>query len=403
MTRPLKQILYVTAKANGAGVDLNLAGLDPKWNIVISNSAAEALNQFEEKVFDVIVANDHLEDMDGFRLLDTVQQRHPNTHRLILADLSRTKTALRSSAIAHQCLPKPLDVTLLRAALERVFNRNKWLSNPKVRELLGRMTIVPSPPALYLNIVRILRDPNSNMDEISTQAEQDPGMTAKLLQLANSAALGLRQKVVKVEEAIGYLGLEMTRSLVLLAHAFAYCNHNRKAGQNVERLWKHSLQTASFARRLAREENCSPDILDECFLAGLLHDIGELLLMANLPQEYEQVLTQARAKEIPSWQAELDHFGASHAELGAELMAIWNLPSTVVEALALHHHPSKLLSSTFGPLAAVHVADVIEQELSGGAPAQSSLDLHYLADIGVPDRLPAWREACENEITKGGE
>ncbi|MGZ8920161.1 MAG: HDOD domain-containing protein, partial [Limisphaerales bacterium] len=151
------------------------------------------------------------------------------------------------------------------------------------------------------------------------------------------------------------------------------------------------------------EENCLPDILDECFLAGLLHDIGELLLMANLPQEYEQVLTQARAKEIPSWQAELDHFGASHAELGAELMAIWNLPSTVVEALALHHHPSKLLSSTFGPLAAVHVADVIEQELSGGAPAQSSLDLHYLADIGVPDRLPAWREACENEITKGGE
>lgn len=401
MKHPTKQILYVAGVASrDVRFESQLAMLDPSWTFAVSASAHEALAHIESKPCDAVVTNDQLSDMDGFRLLDTIQQRFPKTHRVILADLENPRIAVKSTGITHQCLPKPIDSDLLRVTLERVFNLNIWLSNPTVRELLACMKVVPSPPDLYLTIVRVLRDPESNLEEVSKKASQDPAMAAKLLQLANSAALGLRHKVVTVEEAIGYLGLEMTRSLVLLAHTFSYCNRSRATNSRVDRLWKHSLSTGSLARRIAREEECSREVTDETFLAGLLHDIGELLFIVNLPTEYQAALTRARDARIPTWQAEFDQFGATHAELGAELMAMWNLPMSVVEVLALHHHPSKLLSSGFGPLAAVHVADFLEQEFSVSKEYGEGavIDVPYLADLGVAGKLDSWRESCREEL-----
>jgi HD-like signal output (HDOD) protein/ActR/RegA family two-component response regulator len=396
-----KQILYVASQtARDTRFEAELSTLNPRWDVSVSDSADSALARIQETPFDAVVANDQLSDMDGFRLLDTIQQRHPHTHRLIVADLANPKIAVKSAGTTHQCLPKPLDRDMLRTMLERVFSLNIWLSNPTVRELLGRMKVVPSPPDLYVTIARALRDPESSLQDVSTRAAQDPAMSGKLLQLANSAALGLRHKVVNVEEAIGYLGLEMTRSLVLLAHTFSYCNRSRGANSRIDRLWKHSLNTGSLARRLAREEKSSREMADEAFLAGLLHDIGELLFLVNLPQEYQGVLKRAHENGLPLWKAEFEHFGATHAELGAELMAIWNLPLSVVEALALHHHPSKLISSNFGALAAVHAADALEQELNGSPefPDGITLDTNYLADLGLADRIDGWREACREEL-----
>jgi HD-like signal output (HDOD) protein len=270
---------------------------------------------------------------------------------------------------------------------------------------VDRMKVVPSPPDLYFAVVRALSSPEVDLDELYEKAAQDPAMTAKLLQVANSAALGLRHKVTNVGEAISYLGLETTRSLILLSHTFSYCDRSRVAGFSIDRLWRHSFTTGILARRIARQEKASLEIVDESFLAGLLHDLGELLLAVNLPEEYGLVLARTRPAPsgepgLPLWQAELEQFGATHAEIGAELMALWNLPITVVEALALHHRPAALLSRKFSPLTAVHAADVLEHELSGnGELAEgSSIDISYLEDIGVSGQLPAWREACRHEL-----
>jgi HD-like signal output (HDOD) protein/CheY-like chemotaxis protein len=397
MINGTKQILFVSEPLRNHRFEAALATLSDRWTVWVAASATEALSRIQKARFDAVVTDARLADMEGLRLLDLIQQNHPQTHRFILADLADAKTAAKATDSPHQCLPKPIDTGTLRKTLEQVFSLKVWLSNPAVRNLLGQMTIVPSPPDLYLTIVRALRDPGTALQDVSKRAAQDPGITAKLLQLANSAALGLGHKVLNVDEAIGYLGLEMTRSLVLLAHAFAYCNRSREFGGRIDRLWKHSFQTGLIARRLAREENSTPDQADESFLAGLLHDIGELLFMVNLPKEYQGVLTNAAEKEIPLWQAEINQFGATHAELGAELMAIWNLPVHVVEALALHHHPTKLLSSHFGPLTAVHVADVLEQEISKHNDDRSSLDLQYLQDLGLAERLEIWRTAAQDQ------
>lgn len=400
-----KEILYVGSVPSSAELHDRIARLSPAWNAEFAQEANEALALLERKNFDAVVTDDQLADMDGFQLLDAIQHRQPGAHRLVVCEMADTKAALKGSSAAHQCVPKPWDTETLRAMLERSFTLSLWLSNPTVRALVQRMKVVPSPPDLYFEIVRALQSPEVDLERISIRASQDPAMTAKLLQMVNSAVLGLRYKVTSVQDAIAYLGLETTRSLVLLAHTFSYCDRTETSGFSIERLWRHSLSTGSLARRIAREERASAELSEECFLAGLLHDIGELLLAVNMPKEYSGALAKARKPaangiRTPLWQAENEIFGATHAEIGAELMALWNLPLTVVEALALHHHPSRLLSHRFCPLAAVHVADALENELSGASDLTDGtvVELEYLHDIGLAERLEPWREACRDEL-----
>jgi putative nucleotidyltransferase with HDIG domain len=264
------------------------------------------------------------------------------------------------------------------------------------------MPVVPSPPAFYFELVRALRSKEVNLDHLADRASRDPALTAKLLQVSNSATLGLPHPVTRVQDAISYLGLEATRSLVLIAHTFSYCDKIRAVGFSIERLWEHSVTVGALARRIAREELASAEMDDECFLAGLLHDIGKLLLAVNLPDEYSKVITRVQQSEgkLSLWQAEFEQFGATHAEIGAELMAIWNLPLSVVEALALHHKPAQLLSVGFSPLVAVHVADAFAAKFADPVETltHAEINLTYLWEAGVADRLERWREVCREEM-----
>jgi HD-like signal output (HDOD) protein len=409
-----RRILFVGSEAHSnTNLREELAVMDAAWQGTFSNGGQDGLSLLEQNAFDAVVVDETLHDMESSRFLDAVQQRYPATRRLIVSELDG-KSALKWTGTAHQCIPKPWEAETLRSTLERSFTLGLWLSNPRVRDLVRRMTVVPSPPDLYFAVVRALQSPEVDLEELYDRAAKDPAMTAKLLQVANSAALGLRHKISNVAEAISYLGLETTRSLILLAHTFSYCDRSRAAGFNVDRLWKHSFNTGALARRIARTERASREVVDECFLAGLLHDLGELLLAVNLPDEYNAVLARKPAErddksngssqELTAFsfcQAEQEILGATHAEIGAELMATWNLPLSVVEALALHHRPASLVSSRFGPLAAVHAADAIEHELSRTDDSWkgSMLDLTYLEDLDLKDHVEEWRDACQQELT----
>jgi HD-like signal output (HDOD) protein len=396
-----KQILFVGASELGHAREL--AGLNELWEITAAESGSAAVALLENRAFDAMVTDEALPDMDGFKLLDQAQARHPDTRRFVLSDLADPRTAVKSARFAHQCVPKPWDAEILSGMLERAFILGAWFSNSAARDLIRRLTVVPSPPDLYFAVARALNSPEADLVDIARRAERDPAMTGKLLKVANSAALGLRHQITNVAEAIQYLGLETTRSLILLTHTFSYCDRGRAAGFNIEKLWQHSLTTGRLARGIARKERAAPNLAEEAFLAGLLHDIGELLFAVNLPEEYGAVLREARertADRAPLWQVESSRLGVSHAEIGAELIAGWSLPVSVVEALALHHQPSQILSAGFSPLTAVHVADVVAEECEGGDPTleASGIEMDYLTHLGLANRLDSWRAACQDNL-----
>lgn len=397
MTESRKRVLCVGTDAAGdPGLAARIATMSLEWEAIICETGAEARELCRRVPCDAVVANETLPDQDGFHFLHAMQRAHPNMIRMVVADLSGSDAALKCASAAHHCLPQPWDHRALHTALDRAFGLDIWLSNPTVRALVNRMKHMPSPPELYFEVVKALQSPDVDLRGIVQKASRDPAITAKLLRLANSAAFGLAMKVTGVEEAIGYLGLETTRSLILLAHTFACAEQARVPGFKMDQLWSHSINVGTLAKRIALREGVPAVMADECFLAGLLHDIGKLLFAVNLPAEFSAAVALSQAQGIPLWEAEQVRLGATHAEIGAELLARWNLPLSVVEALALHHYPSKLISAGFGPLAAVHVANALEQEARGASPS-SILDSAYLTDAGLADRIDEWREVCLGE------
>jgi putative nucleotidyltransferase with HDIG domain len=379
--------------------NLQLSGR-AQWDYAFAKTGLQALNSLTQSPCDAVIADMQMPGMNGAQLLDELMQRNPATLRFIRANLSDQQAAMKCVGTAHQYLVKPSDASTVHSALARAFNLESWLPGEAVQKLISQMRKLPSPPNLYFQIVAELQSPDSSLEKVGSLITQDVGLSAKLLQVVNSAVFGLQMQVVKPVDAVLYLGMETTKSLVLLAHTFSYFDKVRTANFSVDRLWRHSVTTGKYSERIARAENVSIEVLGQSFTAGILHDIGKLLLAANMPEEFKQILTRANTEKIPMCDAETAVIGVPHAELGACLLGIWGLPTAIVEAVALHHHPARFFSKTFCPLTAVHAANSIEHELNTQANGMTvqAVDLNYLTELGLEERYASWRDLCAERV-----
>jgi HD-like signal output (HDOD) protein len=263
------------------------------------------------------------------------------------------------------------------------------------------MTRLPSLPALYVQIVEELNDPSATIEHIGKIVSQDLAMSAQFLKLVNSAFFGLSRPASSPSEAAMYLGIDTIKALILSIHTFSQFNDLNGCTFKLDALIHHSLRTAARARDIARLEDATQKIANECFVAGMLHDIGKLLMAANYPGDYDRVTRLMEEDGQSSCQAEKEIFGVSHASVGGYLLGLWGLPVTVVEAIALHHSPHRTSSPSFGPLAAVHAANVFEHErtVTLRADAENELDCPYLGALGLKERVPVWRETGQTVET----
>jgi putative nucleotidyltransferase with HDIG domain len=228
-------------------------------------------------------------------------------------------------------------------------------------------------------------------------------MTAKILQLVNSAFFGLARQVSSPAQAASLLGTETIKALVLSIDVFSQFEGPTVQGLAPESVQKHCAETAAIARQIAITEKPTKEVVDASSMAGFLHDVGKLILAQNMPEQYREVMVHMREKGIPLCEAERAVLGATHAEVGAYLLGLWGLPESMVEATAFHHCPSKSFGDSFAPLTAVHVANVLAHERSSEdrAATVEELDLDYFNQLGLADRVPVWQAACQ-EVSKVG-
>ncbi|MCX8157490.1 MAG: HDOD domain-containing protein [Verrucomicrobiae bacterium] len=388
-------LLAGPAFAGGLALESEDLGPSEAWQVQVAPSGTAALAALEQAAFDAVVVDGAIAEVDPRQLLRIAAERHPGSEIFLCADVSPDTAEAPPVGERWQLLAKPISAPVLSRALKRAFSFRTWLPSRAARELLHSVNILPSPPATYLKVLRALESPDSSLDTIGQIIAQDPAMTAKLLQLANSAAFGLQQQVADPTTAVMYLGLETTKALILLAHTFSYFEKLRPADFSLEVLWNHSLMTAHAARQLARAENLRGEAAAPYYTSGLLHDLGKLIYAANVPLKFSMAIRMARDYQQPLWQIEKNLLGASHAEMGAALLAIWGLPTEIVESVAFHHEPSRSERPGFTPVAAVHVANALVHE--GGADSQglppAELDLDFLKARGWEARVDLWRRA----------
>jgi HD-like signal output (HDOD) protein len=261
------------------------------------------------------------------------------------------------------------------------------------------MRQVPSPPRLYFQVINELTSPEASIERIGQMIARDPSATGKLLHLANSAAFGRQIQVSHPTEAVSFLGFEMTKALLLVVHSFSFFEEVPSVRDFLETFWHHSMAVGRSARQVAELECIDPEVAHQAFTAGLLHDFGKLLLAANLAQDYGETLALAQLQNRWPWEIETQIFGATHAELGAYVLALWNLPSPIVDAVAWHHCPTQMPGPTqsFTPLTAVHVANVLDHETRDESPQgqKPAVDLDYLQSVSCADRLADWQHRCQ--------
>jgi putative nucleotidyltransferase with HDIG domain len=273
----------------------------------------------------------------------------------------------------------------------------KMLVSPKLRTLISTVTSLPSMPAVHTRLVESLANEEISSRELGEIIAEDVGMTAKILQLANSAYFGLYRYVASPSEAAVYLGVETIRALTLSTSVFSIFEKTRLTHFFIERLQRHSVVTGLLAHAIAKAEGLPRKISDSSLVGGLLHDVGKLVLATNCPKEYSDVLASVSKDGVTSHAAEQEIFGATHAEVGAYLLWLWGLPDTVCNAVAFHHNPAEERASTFTAPAAINVADALEHERSDSSDSvcRMNVDMNYLATLGLADRLPEWRRICE--------
>lgn len=372
-----------------------------RWEINVAPGGAEALAMMDKVSMDVLVSDMRMPGMDGARLLQEVKERHPKTSRLIISGYADSRQVAECLGATHQFIAKPCNLATLRGTIDRICALDSWLMDEKLKTLVAQLRTVPSLPSLYFRIMDAISSPNTSLQDVGEIIAADPGMTAKILQVVNSAFFGMAQRVANPAEAVQYLGIDRVRALVLSLHAFSCCDNLHIKNFSVEQTLRHCMSAGLIAKLIARMQNVDRSIADEACVAGMLHDIGKVTLAASMPERYGNAVTLSRERQIHISEAEREIFGATHSQVGAYLLGLWGLPVTIVEAVAFHHLPNESTVKVFSPLTAVHIANCLIRQTSAQKEDAVTLpvDAAYLAELGIEDRMDAWREAAEATLT----
>jgi putative nucleotidyltransferase with HDIG domain len=395
-----KRILI--ADADPKAWDVFRQSLGQSWRVVGASTGEAAVAEAQKEPFEAIVANFDLPGLGGAELLNRLRVAHPKTLRFIAAAESVRGKAVCQVVGSHQFLPIPFDPSTLKGAMERSLAEDYGMSQ-SMRELVGRIRTFPAIPSLYLEVVKALKDPNATTEDIGIIIGQDMAMTTKLVQVLNSAFYGLPRTITDPTEAVGLLGFETVKSLIMTVKLLSQYDKVKPVYFSIDTIWRHSTNVAHTAKAIARLETGDTECSGHAYTAGLMHDLGKVILAANFDEQYTEAHAVARRKRLPLWEAEKEILGASHGEIGAYLLGLWGMSEEIVKVAALHHQPLRAGDRAFSALTAVHVANALEYECEPNPDglALAMIDTAYLQQLGLEERIEHWRRLRRNpEDTK---
>ncbi len=389
-----KRLLFVRVPATqfqtlAAGV----TRLQPEWSChAVETDQQAAAFQAQESVFAVISGTGSLASSTS---IPTTAAPSVAPIQMVLCAGQDLAEATQWTANGIHPVAGTIDAAGLVNHLKRIAQVQQWMAAAGMKKLLAQCIKLPVMPKLYAEVTAELDSPNGSIDLVAHHVAQDPVMTAKVLQVINSACFALGRQIHDPCEAVMFLGLGRARSLLLMAGTFSQFENLDCPGFSAERVWNHSLQVGTLAQIIALEATGDTRLGEAAFTSGLMHDMGKLILAANVPAMCAVVAQLREHKQLAPREAELQVLGTTHAELAACLLGTWALPQPILEAVAWHHQPSLSKDTTFTPLTAVHAANVLSYEMNRGSTAvPEKFDLGYLQQIGLADQRNVWREAC---------
>ena len=389
----MKRILFVDDESKILdGLQRMLRPERHRWEMSFAAGGAAALSMMEAVPFDVIVSDMRMPGMDGAALLKIVRTKYPNVLRIILSGYSEQAAAFNAVSVAHQFLQKPCDQDTLRLAIERATSLNDLLNSKMLAGLVGSVEQLPSMSQTFLAMHDAFNDSNTSITRLTEIIERDPAMCAKILQLVNSAFFGVVRNVADVRTAISCLGMSVLQSLVLSVEIFRVFHPTKHIpGFSMDAVNAHCLLVSRLTAKIGGD-HLLPGI---GLFAGLLHDIGKLVLAEAAPDHLARAIEGSQIDHCPLYLAEEQLAGVSHAEVGAYLLALWGIPHVIVEAVAYHHHPERIPHASLDLVSSLYFANWIANEReTQNAPATqvcAPLNEELANKLGVSEKIEEWR------------
>lgn len=324
------------------GLRRALHSLGTAWEADFVASGEAALRCLEQFAYDVVVTDIRMPGISGSALLAEVMHRWPSVVRVVLSGQADERAVLATVTSSHMFLQKPCDSPTLESAIRKALTTRRLLQRPELAALVTQLGALPSPPGIYVELLKELRREEPSLTRAGEIVARDPALSAKVLQLVNSAYFGLFGKVTSLDRAIALLGFNTLKAVVLSVQAFAMADGVSLSCLDVSSLFDHSFAVARNAQQISLAIGFHGST-DAAFTAGLLHDIGKVILATRFPDRVRLIAPLLAEGGHFGLQAEVEALsGSNHAEVGAYLLALWGLPDAVVDAVAQHHAPTAI-------------------------------------------------------------
>ncbi|GHV13839.1 HD family phosphohydrolase [Fibrobacterales bacterium] len=275
----------------------------------------------------------------------------------------------------------------------------------KIENLVRNMGELPTLPSVFLTINQMLSNPRTSATEVGQTIANDQVIASKVLKLVNSAFYGLPGRVNTISHAIVILGFSSIKNIVLTTSVLSSLNLKKPIeGFSHAEFWKHSAAVGALARLVAREAKFQKQ--EESFVAGLLHDIGKLILAVCAPDEFAKALNFAAEKKCLFLDAEQELFGLNHTNISAWVQEQWKLPADIASVLVNHHRNLAAAGGNAKLVAVVQVADVLARGLQIGHPCDSTipiladeaLDILGISEQGLSNILKLSSDELQNAL-----
>lgn len=398
-----RRILFVDDEPNILkGLQRSLRPLRNNWEMGFETGGRKALNRLETEAFDVIISDMRMPDMDGGQLLGQVQKKYPKMVRIILSGHADRELAMKSVKSAHQYLSKPCEKEHLVSAVNRSCSLRDLMGKKALQNVVTAIGTMPSLPVLYSRIMDALTSDKASVSLVGEIISEDMGMTAKVLQLVNSSFFAMPSHVATPVEAAVILGIDVLKTLVLTLEVFSAYKKSTMDILPITTIYEHCVNTGVIAKKIAKLEKRDKAVTDNAMIAGVLHDLGRLILAEGFPEDYRTVMAEVKHTGCRIHEAEAEIMGVSHAEIGGYLLGLWGLPDNIVEGVVFHHKPSECITDRFDLCGMVHIANIMEyyeRRMPGRWERLEGVDETYLKQFGLGRRIDFWRDQLRSGFT----
>jgi HD-like signal output (HDOD) protein len=381
------------------GLRRMLFGQREVWRMRFFTEPHEAIASLSEDAAELVISDLQMPGMDGAAFLEQVRKAFPDAIRYVLTGVLDHPLLGRAIRCAHHVIAKPCRPQQLREAIERAETIKSRLGQMNKVSHFSSLNGLPVMPEAHQKVLDMLGSPLASPRRLGQLVSEDVGMSARIVQLANSAYFGRPGRIHDPIQAVLLLGVKTVEAMVLTEGIFARLDPELVRTFGVSAMQAHCFRVSMLARKISADLNFSTEQIEAASTAGILHDAGKIILMSEMKEVFTQALARSRAEGRALYEVEQELVGISHAELIGAMLQLWAMPAEIIEATACHHRPSEAASMLRSEPAAtladvICLADAVDHcfSSSGADGASPEIDSHWLSRLGLVEACRQWTQ-----------